>query len=611
MRLTTSNFKCLWFGLPILALAAVLAVLPGDVCGAAKEGAAKEGGAKDKGKDKAVAKAGSSKDASSKEAKSGEGESKEVADSSATIKLPDQVFSTGYNGSYVELIGFINAQIRQGWIDNGIRPSEPADDSEWVRRVHLDIVGHIPDLETVQKFTADKDKAKRSKLIDKLLDEDAGYVRNFTTIWTNNLIGRRAPQANTGIIRNTLQKFLRESFGKNRGWNDIVTDLITAEGSNQQNGAANFLLSHMNDGAVPATAISSKLFLGLQVQCTQCHNHPFNEWKQNAFWEFNSFFKQDRAQPIREYNEKTGRMDVVAAQLNRMDFGGPIYFERRNGLMEVAYPKYMGSEVNPEAGTNRRKELAALITTGDRNQLSDAMTNRMWGQFFGYGFTKPIDDMGPHNPPSNPALLERLSREFVTAKYDLRQMIRWICNSEAYNLTSRVNPKNPKTKQDNPAGGDVAIFSHMYLKSMSAEQLYDSLIVATGAHKSGSGSWEKAEANRQRWMQQFVQAFGTDENDESTSFDGTIPQALMMMNGELMKGALSDAKGTTLYDVLNEKGNPTEKARHLYLATLSRPPSSREIKVAQRILQGASSPLEAFQDLYWALLNSNEFIMNH
>jgi len=179
--------------------------------------------------------------------------------------------------------------------------------------------------------------------------------------------------------------------------------------------------------------------------------------------------------------------------------------------MEVAYPKYMGSEVNPEAATNRRKELATLITTGERTQLSDAMVNRMWGQFFGYGFTKPIDDMGPHNPPSNPALLERLSREFVTAKYDLRQMIRWICNSEAYNLTSRVNPKNPKTKQDNPSGGDVAIFSHMYLKSMSAEQLYDSLIVATGAHKSGSGSWEKAEGTRQRWMQQFVQAFGTDE----------------------------------------------------------------------------------------------------
>jgi hypothetical protein len=174
-----------------------------------------------------------------------------------------------------------------------------------------------------------------------------------------------------------------------------------------------------------------------------------------------------------------------------------------------------------------------------------------------------------------------------------------------------VNTKNSKTKRDSPVDGDVAIFSHMYLKSMSAEQLYDSLIVSTGAHKSGSGSWEKAQATRQRWMQQFVQAFGTDENDELTTFDGTIPQALMMMNGELMKNAIGDNKGTLLHDVLNDKAKPVDKVKELYLATLSRPPSGREIKTAERILQGAASPLEAFQDLYWALLNSNEFILNH
>src|SRR5262245_7882873 len=542
-----------------------------------------------------------------------EGESKEAGASTASggVKLPEQFFSTGYNGSYVELIKFINTQVRQGWIDNGMRPAEPADDAEWVRRVHLDIVGHIPDLEMVQKFIADKDKAKRAKLIDKLLDEDPGYVRNFTTIWTNNLIGRAPPPNNSGVKRGPLQKFLRDSFGKNRGWNEIVSDLLTAEGDNGKNGATNYLLSHLNEGAVPATAISARLFLGMQVQCTQCHNHPFNEWKQNQFWEFNSFFKQARAQPIREYNEKTGRMDVVGSELIRSDFGGPIYFERRNGVMEVAFPKAFGAEVNPEPDTNRRQEFAKIISAGSRTQMADAMVNRMWGHFFGYGFTKPVDDMGPHNPPSHPAIVEHMSQEFVAANYDLRQLIRWICNSEAYNLSSRINARNPKAKQDNPGAGDMPLFSHLYLKSMSAEQLYDSLIVATNAHKSGSGSWEKAEETRQRWMQQFVQAFGTDENDEATTFDGTIPQALMMMNGDLIRNALSDAKGTLLFDVLNDKGTPTKKIERLYLATLSRVPSSREIKTAERVMQNAATPLEAFQDLYWALLNSNEFIMNH
>lgn len=571
-------------------------------------------GAPAKSKTKGSAAKGAAKDADKEEASadSKEAETKDAAEpAEGAVKLPEQIYSTGYNGSYAELINFINAQVRQGWIDNSIRPSEFADDAEWIRRVHLDIVGHIPDLETVQKFIADKDKAKRSKLIDKLLDEDAGYVRNFSTIWTNLLIGRAPPPNMSGIRRDTLQKFLRESFGKNRGWNEIVTELLTAEGDNEQNGAANYLLSHLNEGAVPATAISAKLFLGQQVQCTQCHNHPFNEWKQNAFWEFNSFFKQSRANPVRVYNEKTGRMDVTHSILDWQNFEGPVYFERRNGLMEVAFPKFNGTDVNPDGYTNRRKELAKIVTSGDRTLVADAMVNRMWGHFFGYGFTKPIDDMGPHNPASNPTLLERMAKEFVAANYDLRQLIRWICNSEAYNITSRFNPKNPKAKQDNPAAGDTALFSHLYMKSMSAEQLYDSLIVATNAHKSGSGSWERAEQTRQRWMQQFVQAFGTDENDESTTFDGTIPQALMMMNGELVQNALSDAKGTLLYDVINSKGGPPEKVKLLYLATLSRPPSTREFKTADRVLKGATSPLEAYQDLYWALLNSNEFIMNH
>lgn len=530
-------------------------------------------------------------------------ESAEEAESAPAVKLPEEIFSTGYDGSHSKLIAFINSEIRKGWADNGVVPSPVADDAEWVRRVHLDIVGHVPDLEVVQKFLAEKESDKRARLINRLLD-DPGYARNLTTIWTNNLIGRATPR---DINRPALQKFLREAFGRNRGWHEVVSDLLTAEGSSEENGAANFLLSHLNDGAVPATAISAKLFLGMQVQCTQCHNHPFNDWKQNSFWEFNSFFKQARSREVRKYNEKTGRMDVDHLMLASQDFDGPVYFERRNGLMEVAYPKFNGAEVNPDNATDRRKELAKLILDGDRTMVADAMVNRVWGQLFGYGFTKPVDDMGPHNPPSHPALLERLSTEFVKTNYNVKELIRWVCNSEAYNLTSRFNSQNEK---DNPAAGEMPLFSHLYLKSMTAEQLYDSLIVATNAHKTG-GNWEQAEARRQTWMQQFVQAFGTDENDETTSFDGTIPQALMMMNGELIQNALSGAKGSVLHDVMHEKGNPAEKVKLLYLATLSRVPSSKEIQTANRIMKAAKSPAEAYQDLYWALLNSNEFIMNH
>ena len=176
--------------LAVVGLAAMMAVAPFDVRGAGKTGtkgaAAKWKDAKTKDAAAETEEGGKDKEAAAKE--------EPAAAAEGAIKLPGQVFSTGYNGSYVELINFINAQIRQGWVDNSVRPTEPADDAEWVRRVHLDIVGHIPDLETVQKFIADKDKAKRSKLIDKLLDEDPSFVRNFTTIWTNNLIGRATPR---------------------------------------------------------------------------------------------------------------------------------------------------------------------------------------------------------------------------------------------------------------------------------------------------------------------------------------------------------------------------------------------------------------------------------
>ncbi|MDB5389296.1 MAG: hypothetical protein JWM11_4942 [Planctomycetaceae bacterium] len=586
----------------------------------------------------------------------------EKAPKSITLK---EAFATG---SSDVLIQFINEKVRQGWIENNIEPSPVADDGEWMRRVYLDIIGHVPPVEDVEAFIADKDKAKRTKVIDKLLDDPA-YVRNWTTIWANLLVGRGAGNANMGgpQRRAALQKFLRESFAKNRPWDAVVRDLVSAEGRYDQNGAVNFLMAHLNDGAVPATAMTAKLFLGLQVQCTQCHNHPFNEWKQNQFWEYNSIFKQAREVTHQKYDEKTGRMVFDYAELVKQEAEGPVFFERRNGLMQVAYPRYEQYEIKPDADTNRRQEFAKLITQGERTQVADAMVNRMWGHFFGYGFTKPVDDMGPHNPASHPELLEKLSVEFVKAKYDQKQLIRWICNSEAYNLTSKMSPKN---EVDNPANGERPKFTHMYVKSLSAEQLYDSLIIATNAHKSGRSNWEQAEQQRRMWMQQFVVAFGTDENDESTTFNGTIPQALMMMNGELVQNAISLEKGGYLRSVLEDKGGDDEKVKEMYMSTLSRVPTKKELMAAKMVIAGGNvqglvpkeaksakasggakagkgpkaskeannakemadamemanaaktanaapkaapvkTPYDGYQDLFWALLNSNEFIFNH
>jgi hypothetical protein len=525
--------------------------------------------------------------------------------SSAAEPKPDteQKFTTGSSDVLIE---FIDAQIRQSWTDNEVTPSEVAEDTEWLRRVYLDIVGHIPPQEAITQFLADRDPAKRSKVIDALLDHP-DYVRNWTTIWANNLIGRRTPRR---VSRSGLQKFLREAFGKNRPWNDVVFDLVTGEGHFESDGAVNFMLAQMqnNDDGVQATAKTTRLFMGIQVQCTQCHNHPFNDWKQDQFWQFNSFFRQLRKVDHRKYDPKSGRMVDDYSELVQRDFSGPVYFEKRSGLMQVAYPQYFTSKVDPKSGINRRRELGRLMIEGDKPYIAQSIVNRMWGRFFGYGFTKPVDDMGPHNPASHPDLLERMTAEVVKSGYDLKQLIRWITNSEAYNLTSRYSSGN---KLDNPGAGETPLFSHMYIKSMQAEQLYDSLIIATNAHQSGRSNWDAQEKQRQAWMRQFVITFDTDENDEATTFNGTIPQALMMMNGPLIESAISDKKGGYLQKILAERGTDSKKIQQLFMTSLCRNPTRTELASAIKVFRASRDKLALYQDLFWALLNSNEFISNH
>jgi hypothetical protein len=504
------------------------------------------------------------------------------------------------------VISFIDQQIRQGWTDNDVVPSSAADDEEWFRRVHLDLVGHIPAWNEIERFHYAKNPAKRAALVDKLLDSP-GYVRNWTTLWTNLTIGRKTVRF---VSRTGMERFFREAFAQNRPWNEVVRDLVAAEGSSNDNGAVNYLLAQMtnNDEAVQATAKTTRLFMGIQVQCTQCHNHPFNEWKQDQFWQINSFLRQTRKIDHRKFDTATGRQVDDYAELIPGNFAGPVFFEKRSGEMQVAYPIFFDDKVDPGTETNRRKELARLMTRGDDPLIAKAMVNRTWAHFLGCGFTSPVDDMGPHKPPSHPELLDRLSQEFVKSGYDMKRLIRWICDSEAYSLTSRAGRKN---SIDDPARGHAPLFSRTYPKPLEAEQLYDSLLMATTAENSGETNWSEAQKEREAWLQQFIIAFGTDENDEANTFNGTIPQALLMMNGPLVQKAISAEKASFLNSVLEADTADDRKVTRLYLATLSRHPHGNEESAAQSLLESERDKLAGFQDLFWALLNSNEFIINH
>lgn len=517
----------------------------------------------------------------------------------------------------------INQEIRQVWTDNQLMPSPMATDGEWCRRVYLDVLGRIPSVEELQAFLKSREPDRKAKLVDKLLNDEAyteDYARNWTTIWTNILIGRNGGMENNSLIsREGMQKYLRDSFARNKPYDRMVYELVTATGSTAPaasdfNGAANFLVMKLDEDAAQATAMTSKIFLGLQIQCTQCHNHPFNEWKQQKFWEFNAFFRQTRAQR----QNMAGANNMTYGRLSNEDFQGEnnnvadaiLFYELRNGILQSAYPVFVdGTEIGHHGSVSqldRRTELGKLILKSPF--MDKTIVNRMWGHFLGYGFTKPVDDLGPHNAPSHPALLEYLGEQFRYSGYNTKELIRWITLSEAYSLSSRTTNFN---KKDDPLMGETPKFSHFYLRQMRAEELYESLLVATQAHKT-RGSYEEQERLKADWLQQFVIAFGTDEGDEATTFNGTIPQALMLFNGDLIKRATSAEKGSFLWNVAASNIKPADKIEYLFESALGRAPNKDEILIANKLLvarQGDTAG--ALQDIFWAVLNSNEFIIQH
>jgi hypothetical protein len=387
------------------------------------------------------------------------------------------------------------------------------------------------------------------------------------------------------------------------------------------NGAANFLSGKMEENGIQATAKTAQIFLGMQVQCTQCHNHPFNKGKQNQFWELNAFFRQVRS--LRRFD---GTRDIQWIELVDEDFPGEggnaeeaeLYYELRNGLMKVAYPVFVdGTEISRtgyvprtvegggEIGANRRRELADLMKASPL--MPKAIVNRMWGHFLGYGFTRPIDDLGEHNPPSHPELLDGLAERFRQQSFDLKELIRWIVLSRPYALSSRASKGN---QRDDPSLGEKPKFTHFYLRQMRAEDLYESLLIATEADQSRGG--EEAAKKKDQWLSQFVIAFGTDEGDDSTTFNGSIPQVLMMFNGDLIKQATNTGKGGFLDRVAKSDMKNAAKIATLYQSALARHPSPKEVSAANEMLVARKGDaIGALQDIWWAVLNSNEFIINH
>ena len=512
------------------------------------------------------------------------------------------------------VIAKVDEFLEKSWKDHDIQPSAMAEDSEWVRRIYLTVAGRIPTVAESAVFLADDSPRKRQVMIDLLLStpERAGYL---ATTWTNLLIGRTERRR---VNRDKLFEFLSDAFRTNTPWIDTVGELITASGRNDQNGATNFLLAHLNDQATPATAVTAKLFLGEQISCVQCHDHPFAKGvKQEDYWALNAFFKDTVRVTVADVDSggsRKGRSKYITCRLeDRRQVERITHFETRSGQQRAVLPKYDQHVIPEDSTDNRRLQLARLLAGDSDTKIAKAMVNRMWAHFFGFGFTSPIDDMGTHATVSHPKVLDLLTEAFVASDYDIQRLTRWIVSTRAAQLSSQSG-----NTVDVPENGETPLFSHVYARRMAPEQVYESIRVAI---RSASGQLLTHDSasleHRRNWVQQFARAYETDENDESLHFDGTIAQAMVMMNGTEVDDAIRQATAT-LVRSLPSRASESDILERIALATLTRMPGSSEkdaFRVHYRQLlqrwapRGAMS--QAVEDMMWAYLNSSEFVLVH
>jgi hypothetical protein len=571
----------------------------------------------------------------------------ERPDPKTGAKIVD-VFDSKHGG--VEHVIAINEHIEKGWKENKVQPSERCSDYEFIRRASLDIIGRIATPEEITRFLKDPENKRRSLLVNRLVDSPE-FGENFADIWTVMLLTRSGSQR---FHQDQMHEWLSGQFNNppKNGWADTVTELISAEGATNENPAVNYLIHHVgeeftgqtdpsrsldkirtDDGRfdmVPATSRTTKLFLGLRTQCVQCHDHPFGgEWQQAHFWGINAFLRQvdlprgrPQAMMAKKKGVKEGQREL--RDQPRYNVEGTVAYERRNATLNYTGAMYLDGKRTKlnELQASRRKELARLIITGLTPKLDEetprttyfakVFVNRMWAHFMGKSFTKDAaDDFGDHNPESHPELLLLLSKAW-SEKYNHnpKDLVRWICSSRPYGLSSVANKGNDKPE-------DEVFFGRMLLKPMSPEQLFDSLMTATSS-KIAQDKASRAAA-RTAWLNTLVVNFGNDEGEEG-SYNGTVVQALMLMNGDDINKEIAADTSPVAAAMRKRGAQPKDVLKDLFMATLNRPPTAKEVgellspkMFVLPLSKGQPAGLSPsyFQDVFWALLNSSEFILNH
>jgi len=488
----------------------------------------------------------------------------------------------------------IDARAAAKWRELGLAPSPLCSDAEFLRRAMLDVIGTTPAPDEVEDFMADDDPGKRTRLVDRLLDR-AEYVDFWTLKWGDVLRVNSEKLGAQGMLAFNL--WLREAFRTNMRVDRMVQELVTAQGSIFTNGPANFFrIASSPDDLAETTA---QVFMGVRLQCAKCHHHPFESYGQDDYYGLAAYFARVRTKGSDEFGLFGGEQVVFVAKSGEV-------FQPRTGKKMAPRPLGAAPVDDP---VDRRRALAKWLTTENRRWLARNVVNRYWGYLMGKGLVNPIDDLRETNPATNPELLDALAGAFVASGYDLKALLRLI-------LTSRVYQLSAQATLDNRA--DQAFFSHYTIKRLTAEQLLDGIDAATGTLEkfprlpAGTRAISLPDTN---YASFFLDTFGRPLRaiacECERSSDPNLSQALHLMNGDLLNRKLLQTGGRLSRMLKDPRLTDGALVRRLYLLTFNRPPTTAETAGANAIFAEAPSRAAGAQDLFWALLNSKEFLFNH
>ena len=471
-----------------------------------------------------------------------------------------------------------------------IIPSEVCTDEEFIRRVTLDVTGRLPTVDEYNAFLADADPKKRDKLVDELLTRKE-FVELWVMKWAELLTIRTTNQISYKSML-LYYTWLQERIANNVPMNVMVQELLGSNGGTFANAATNYYQNETNTLKVAENV--AQVFMGMRIQCAQCHNHPFDRWTMDDYYSFAAFFSQigrKRGEDPREiivFNSGSG--DVRHPVGNR-----------------VMAPKFLGGETPDVAGKDRRQIMANWLASDENPFFAQNLSNIIWAHFFGKGIIQEVDDVRISNPPVNKELLEAMSKNLTEYNYDFKKLVRDICTSRTYQLSTKTNETNEK---------DTTNFSHATLRRMRAEVLLDSITqVTTTSNKfpglpNGARAVQIANGNTSTY---FLTTFGRAKRETVCScevkMEPNLSQALHMLNGDTVNSKI--AQGGLVSTRLGEEVPHEKIIEEIYIRCLTRKPTEKELTNLMELVAQEENKQQALEDVFWALLNSREFVFNH